>query len=488
MLTKLKNHVNRVRVAHGAPKVGIAPAVICGVCDLLAVFGCWVFVKLFGWSFRKPQPVWHGSEPALDVAYLYPFPLQEAVPGGEMSFLKGTLSGLQEQGARCEVFSGCPLPTEHYPVHVIPSPRKYFLFRESLCLSYNFRFVWTVWKQLRNRKPKILYQRHGRFVFVGVMLSRLLRVPLFLEYQNSELWRAQNWDPARFLFLLKDCEELSLKGTATGVVLSEVLRQELLAWGMDDDNIVLTPAAVDPKKFQPGAEAEQVRREFGFQPEHVVMGFVGSFSYWHGIPVIEGAVRRLLSTDEGRRANSRLRFLLVGDGILRQQLKESLQEAGCSDFVTFTGAIPHDRVRGVLDASDVLLSPHVPLQGGQRFFGSPSKLFEYMAMGKAIIASDLEQLLASAEPYPHCVVDTSRRRCRACRCHGGFSRRSRTAKDSRQQRSRCGPGAAHVAAQCPEANGTGRSLAGTSNASEQERRLAGDRNVCRTALTATDSE
>jgi glycosyltransferase involved in cell wall biosynthesis len=45
-----------------------------------------------------------------------------------------------------------------------------------------------------------------------------------------------------------------------------------------------------------------------------------------------------------------------------------------------------------LGASDILVSPQVPNPDGTPFFGSPTKLFEYMAMGKAIIASDLEQI------------------------------------------------------------------------------------------------
>jgi glycosyltransferase involved in cell wall biosynthesis len=45
-----------------------------------------------------------------------------------------------------------------------------------------------------------------------------------------------------------------------------------------------------------------------------------------------------------------------------------------------------------LDAADILLSPHVPMPDGRRFFGSPTKLFEYMAMAKGIAASRLDQL------------------------------------------------------------------------------------------------
>ncbi len=58
----------------------------------------------------------------------------------------------------------------------------------------------------------------------------------------------------------------------------------------------------------------------------------------------------------------------------------------------FTGLIPHTNVPAYLDASDILVSPQIPNADGQPFFGSPTKLFEYMAMQKAIVASDLDQL------------------------------------------------------------------------------------------------
>jgi glycosyltransferase involved in cell wall biosynthesis len=56
------------------------------------------------------------------------------------------------------------------------------------------------------------------------------------------------------------------------------------------------------------------------------------------------------------------------------------------------GPVPHDQVPRLLDACDVLVSPHVPLDAGAEFFGSPTKLFEYMAMGKGIVASRLGQI------------------------------------------------------------------------------------------------
>jgi glycosyltransferase involved in cell wall biosynthesis len=87
-----------------------------------------------------------------------------------------------------------------------------------------------------------------------------------------------------------------------------------------------------------------------------------------------------------------MRFILVGNGSLQEETRKILQEFERSAQVIFTGMVPHDQVRSYLDAADILTSPHVPLPDGKPFFGSPTKLFEYMAMGKAIVASRLDQL------------------------------------------------------------------------------------------------
>ena len=69
-----------------------------------------------------------------------------------------------------------------------------------------------------------------------------------------------------------------------------------------------------------------------------------------------------------------------------------LSSEQCRRCCTFTGIVPQSDAPSYLSISDILISPHIPNKDGSRFFGSPTKLFEYMAMGKPIIASNLEQL------------------------------------------------------------------------------------------------
>jgi glycosyltransferase involved in cell wall biosynthesis len=86
------------------------------------------------------------------------------------------------------------------------------------------------------------------------------------------------------------------------------------------------------------------------------------------------------------------RWIVVGDGALMGEVRSMLDRLGVADRVALTGVVPHDRAVELLAACDVCVSPHVPNADGSRFFGSPTKLFEYMGLGRAIVASNLEQI------------------------------------------------------------------------------------------------
>jgi glycosyltransferase involved in cell wall biosynthesis len=150
----------------------------------------------------------------------------------------------------------------------------------------------------------------------------------------------------------------------------------------------VNPNGVDPDYFCPGRGREAGRRELGVEPDDVLVGFVGSFSLWHGIEILQQAIVRLLRP----RPPCRLRFVLMGHGLLHEDMRSALAAYERSGEVIFTGLLPRDKVAQYLDASDILVSPHVPMPDGSRFFGSPTKIFEYMAMSRGIVASRLDQL------------------------------------------------------------------------------------------------
>ena len=90
--------------------------------------------------------------------------------------------------------------------------------------------------------------------------------------------------------------------------------------------------------------------------------------------------------------SKRLRFLFIGDGERRAATERIIKEGGRGDHVVFTGLLPQHETPAYLAACDLCVSPHVPNADGSPFFGSPTKLFEYLATGRPVLASDLGQI------------------------------------------------------------------------------------------------
>lgn len=356
--------------------------------DVGALAWTWVAMGLLSWR-TKPQSIVDRAR-ELDLVYLQADPFRTFEEGGARTHAYGFLEGLASHTSAVLVMSATGLEVIPFPVQQIPLSMGHFFFKQALLLRLSWEFARKVVRTLGSRKTRCIYQRHSAFRIDGALLSRWLETPLILEYNGSELWIARHWDPTRFLAWLRKCEDLSLRSASRIVVVSEPLRQELISRGIPDEAILVNPNGVNPFKFKPHCGGDRVRRELRIQSDEVVVGFLGSFSYWHGIPVLQRAISTLLAADTTD-AN-RIRFLLIGDGPLRAEMQADLRNHVASGRVIFAGLIPHESVPSYLDASDILCSPHVSLPDGSMFFGSPTKLFEYMSAGKSIVASDLAQL------------------------------------------------------------------------------------------------
>jgi glycosyltransferase involved in cell wall biosynthesis len=346
----------------------------------------WCYLQI--WLMRgkvAPVPVGSGDP---EIAYLIPNPASMGSGGGAISHIRGFLYGLKGAGVTCRVFSGTALAQDAFENEIIAAEERTHFFWGAGMLSYNFAFARGVQRYLASRAPRFLYQRHFAFSIAGALLSRRLKVPLILEYNGSEAWMADHWDPNPLRRWIALCEEVTLRCAARIIVVSGVLKDELLGRGIPADRIRVNPNAVDPNYFYPGRGRELGRKQLGIEPDEVLIGFVGSFSLWHGIEILQQAIVSLLTNSSSRH----LRFVLMGDGLLHGEMRSALAAYESTGEVIFTGPLARDKVAEYLDASDILVSPHIPMPDGSRFFGSPTKLFEYMAMGKGIVASRLDQL------------------------------------------------------------------------------------------------
>jgi glycosyltransferase involved in cell wall biosynthesis len=253
---------------------------------------------------------------------------------------------------------------------------------------YNLRVLQRGWRLFRKSRPAFLYQRHLLFNISGLLLSRVLGVPLILEYNGSEVWMVERWGRGwtYFMHLARWMENLNIRLADMLVVVSDHVCKEVLDKGVPPERVLVNFNGVNPRVFHPQVGGSAVRDRYGISRDTLVAGFIGTFSFWHGVEVLAKAVRQAVA------AVPNLHFLFIGDGPLLDSVKEQIVSDGCEAHVTFTGRVPSEEAPAHLAACDILLSPHVQNPDGSPFFGSPTKLFEYMAMGRAIAASGIEQL------------------------------------------------------------------------------------------------
>ena len=320
----------------------------------------------------------------LRVVYLRSTPGPGTQAGGAASHIKGVVEGLEALGVEVQIISNdliAGMSARADGFTVIP-PQPGGNTRALFDIHNNLVFTRGAVPLIEQADPDFIYQRYARFSWAGVVAANRTKRPLFLEYNGSEVWVGRHWDRVGSLDLLERYERLNLDAAARIFVVSDVERRNLEARGVAAGKIVVNPNGVDVESFRPGVGGAEARRELGIRDDEVVAGFVGTFGPWHGVEKLAEAIKLIPSG----------RFLLVVSGSLHVEVEKRLEAEVAAGRVIFTGAVGHDRVPGLLDACDILVAPHVPLADGSEFFGSPTKIFEYMAMGKGIVASRLGQI------------------------------------------------------------------------------------------------
>jgi glycosyltransferase involved in cell wall biosynthesis len=313
-----------------------------------------------------------------------------AAAGGMATHVTGFMSGTLRLGHRLSLLTSneATLSDDRLRVTAIDSSSSVAATRALFELWNNLSFTARALSRLESSDDvadvDFIYQRYNRFNWTGVVLSLMTGLPLALEFNGSEIWLSKNWDPAGLLWLLRRFERLNLKAADQIFVVSQVERKNLLAAGIEHDRIVVNPNGVDTDRFRPDCGGGRIRAALGVA-DKIVVGFVGTFGPWHGAPVLAEAATRIS-------ASARCHFLFIGDGDQRSQVEGIIDAAGKNVSATFAGRIPHADVPAYLDACDIFATPNVPAGDGSEFFGSPTKLFEYMSMARPVIGSRLGQI------------------------------------------------------------------------------------------------
>jgi glycosyltransferase involved in cell wall biosynthesis len=260
------------------------------------------------------------------------------------------------------------------------------VFSFSAFSKYQENYMKTLISQAEKMKPEIMHAASNFVVGMATInAAEALGIPSIYEIRGfwhiTQASKRKGYEDSDH-YRLSESMEIEVAKRADHVfAITSAIADILVENGVKEDKISILPNAVDIDKFTIQKRDSDIEDEFNLNGK-VVLGYVGSFVEYEGLDLLLQAVA-LIRED----MNDELRVILVGDGPIFDDLREMSRFLGINDIVTFTGRVEHGDVQRYYSVIDITAFP----RKGARIceLVSPLKPFEAMAMGKAVIASDV---------------------------------------------------------------------------------------------------
>lgn len=244
----------------------------------------------------------------------------------------------------------------------------YFLMRVTFQLSASLYCLWRLMRRGAAIPRPIFYFHDLRDAF----LFSFFRCPMFLEihdfYKSS-------------VALLNRLALSRMKG----LIVTNRLKIAALTkdFGISEERILHQPNAVDIEKFEISLKREDARRRLGLPTDKRLIVYTGGLFAWKGIDTLFEAAQFF--------SGNEMVYFVGGTDEDIQRFNAKCQTSNIKNVVII-GRRPHEEIPFWLRAADILVLPNSAKFPESKYETSPVKLFEYMASGRPIVASDLPSL------------------------------------------------------------------------------------------------
>ena len=199
------------------------------------------------------------------------------------------------------------------------------------------------------------------------------------EYEQTRKNRYQSFRGRianYFMHRLAKLEEETAKKSTLIVTISRYSLEKIKQfYNVGEAKVRVVPNGVDPEKFKPFEDQAAIKRQFGLGNEPCVL-FVGSLIPRKGLPFLVEAAKKIV------KEYKETKFIIVGEGPLRNQLLRELEVANLSGNFTFIGNITGNMLPPIYNCADVFALPSI--QEGQGIV-----LLEAQASAKPVVAFDI---------------------------------------------------------------------------------------------------
>lgn len=251
------------------------------------------------------------------------------------------------------------------------------------------RLIWALAQRLNEvveRERPVLLHAHSPILNALPTLWIGRHTGLPVVYEMRSLWEDAAVNIGSYgreslkYRLVRGLESWVCRHATQVTVLCEGLLRDLALRGIDREKLTIIPNGVDPDAFQPCEPDHEIRKQWNLADKKVI-GFLGSFFKWEGLDLLIEAVARL------RQTRFDVALLLVGGGDMESDLRKKIRHLQLENAVIMPGPIPQTRIPGIYSFIDILAYPRHSMRLTELV--TPLKPLEAMAMGKALVASDV---------------------------------------------------------------------------------------------------
>jgi glycosyltransferase involved in cell wall biosynthesis len=300
------------------------------------------------------------------------------------------------------------LAREHdldFPVRLIPS-----LVRP-IHPVHDIQCYGALKSALREFRPDVVHTHSAKGGMLGRLAAWSLRVPVVVHTVHGAPFHPYQSAAARGFF--RWCERFAAKRCHHIVSVADAMTDQLVAARVaprEQFSTIYSGMEVEPF-LQADEHRRATRTELGFDDDHLVVGKIARLFHLKGHAYVIDAAQRVLQRCP------QVRFLFVGDGILRASLEEQIARAGLQNCFRFTGLVPPERIPSLIGAMDVLV--HASLREGLAralpqalIAGKPVISYDVDGAREVVVSGETGYLLApqSVEPMADALVTLAQSR------------------------------------------------------------------------------
>ncbi len=253
---------------------------------------------------------------------------------------------------------------------------------------------WAVVQGLRKRLDEVVQQLRPDILhahspalngLAALQVGRKYGIPLVYEvrafWEDAAVDHGTSKEWGMRYRLTRALETHVLKGASAVTTICEGLRGDIIARGLPQEKVTVIPNSVALERFPLlNGKDEALLAELGLQDKRVI-GFIGSFYAYEGLPLLLEALPAILQQHDD------VRLLLVGGGPQEAELRRLTDKLGLQERVIFTGRVSHNEVQRYYSLVDIFVYPRLSMRLTELV--TPLKPLEAMAQGRLVVASDV---------------------------------------------------------------------------------------------------